>query len=141
MSNQEFKVIYPWFFEENEATPVIDDKIRATALLIRETDPYGNLHVIVDDLNVEDDHIAMCRDHNKLSAQEEELMQLFDGMSENDRLCAIGLAEGMLEDLTGRVPFNRWENPSKKAMFSLHDATGITEYEPAKINISFKLKG
>jgi hypothetical protein len=47
---------------EEHGRPALDSPaIRAAAEAIGEVNPYGNLHIIVDDWNLEDEHLDFCR--------------------------------------------------------------------------------
>jgi hypothetical protein len=34
--------------------------VRAAARAVAEVDPYGNLHIVVDDWNIEDENLDSC---------------------------------------------------------------------------------
>lgn len=67
----------------------------------------GNLHIVLDDMNVEDEHIQYCVDeaipenYHKLSPEvnaiEKELGELLLTMTEQERYSALAYAEGWWE--------------------------------------------
>lgn len=85
-------------------SPKIDsESVFRLAALTQNIDEFGHLHIIVDDMNVEDSHIDMCAksvDENSKEEsanerqQEREYLQLMRTMTVSERYSALGLADG-----------------------------------------------
>lgn len=82
-------------------TPVVNDRVIAAARLVEPVDPYGALHVIVDDFNIEDEHILSARDDGDLTSDDLALLDAFEKMTEDERASALALHDGFIDE-TGR---------------------------------------
>lgn len=87
---------------EEEGSPCVDSpEVRAAAKLVAEVYEFapsgGNLHIMLDDWNLEDDSVEFCRrwlrDHVE-GPGEETCLTAFEAMSEKERYSALALHSG-----------------------------------------------
>ena len=87
---------------EEYGKPQIDnEKVREAVEWVREVYEYhsagGGLHIILDDFNIEDEHIELCdkwiREHGA-GPGEEECLALFKTMTMDERASALALEDG-----------------------------------------------
>ena len=71
-------------------------EIEAVAKLIEAADPYGALHIVVDDWNLEDDHIQFCRAEDRATDDERALCDRLLAMTLKERASAMALADGFV---------------------------------------------
>lgn len=77
---------------EEEGKPfAVTDAVRAWAPKFREADPFGALHIVVEDWNLDDENIAYCR--RRADADETALLDALQSMSEGERWATAILAE------------------------------------------------
>ena len=70
----------------------------------------GNLHIVIDDWNLEDDHLAFCRSAvsrglcGDLLAAEMDCLNLLEPMSEQERAAVLAMHRGFTEDSVAPSP-------------------------------------
>jgi hypothetical protein len=82
-------------------------KVLAMADVIKRVDPYGNLHIVVDDWNIDDDNIRWCAEEhaagrnngNPWSPDEVECIGMMEAASLDERASAMAHADGYDEKL------------------------------------------
>jgi hypothetical protein len=98
-------------FEEYGSPAIFTDATREAARLIRETDGHsGYLHIVLDDWNLEDDHLEFCageiakaragfgdgRSSPDELAREWEIYETMRSMSLDERATAMAIADDYL---------------------------------------------
>lgn len=91
-------------------SPTVDTpKTRQLSWVLGRMDPFGSLHIIVDDWNLEDDNIEFCRgfaDKNErgysaeVIADENHCLDLLESCTLEERASAMAMADGFM----GQVP-------------------------------------
>lgn len=77
-----------------EGSPAIrNDRTALAAQLIKQCNEFGPLHIIVSDMNVDDDHIEFCAEQPGKSKAETVLLDLFRLMDIDERISAFAIAE------------------------------------------------
>lgn len=96
-------------WEEYNKPSIINERTKKAALLIKQVYDHslsgGNLHIIVDDFNIEDHHIAFCAlyilkngEENAIKLQAEvECLDAFLEMSVEERASALAIYEEWIE--------------------------------------------
>lgn len=80
-----------------ENDPVFNYAVILASLLVEKVDPYGELHCIVDDYNVDDDNLAYARARwHMLSPEDREALEALEALSEAERETAVVLGSGCL---------------------------------------------
>lgn len=69
----------------------LTDAVTASALLFREADPYGPLHIVIDDWNLDDGSLLFCRSEEP-SIEEVALLDALAAMTEAERWMTAILA-------------------------------------------------
>lgn len=82
---------------------IVNEQVLALAKAVPDIDPYGHLHIIVDDMNVENSHIEFCareveqntRDESENERRaERQFLQLMGQLTIPERYSALGIADG-----------------------------------------------
>lgn len=77
-------------WERYESPSIVNSQVQECAALIDQLDGSG-LHVVIDDMNLEDEHIQDCTD---LTEIERRCAELLLSMTLEERLSAIAFHEG-----------------------------------------------
>lgn len=112
-------------YEEYGEPVIVTEATKRAAVLIKQLyDEFapcgGNLHIVTDDWNIEDDNLAFCRrlvsnggrlddgtvvdDDPKQLKLEAEILDLLEPMSEDDRASALAIWEGYVPSVTVSEP-------------------------------------
>ena len=75
-------------------SPEVRAAAEAVSAVYDESCVGGNLHIVIDDWNIEDDHIDWCENDAEMTAAEQECARLFRQLSEAERRSALALHEG-----------------------------------------------
>lgn len=76
-------------------SPKIDTPaVRAIAPRLRAADPFGGLHIVVEDWNLDASNVRFCRDYPDSTAEERQLATDLLAMPLRHRAAAMALAEG-----------------------------------------------
>lgn len=99
-------------YEEYGRPTIITDKTMAAASLVRRVYEFscvgGNLHIVLDDWNLQDENLQFCMDEIKKGgyegrdspeelAAETECCEAFIALNMDERASALALHEGYLE--------------------------------------------
>lgn len=96
------------FHQTFESEPVFNAAVVQASHLVEKVDPCGELHVIVDDYNVEDDHMASARGRwDALSQEERAAIEALEPLSVPERETAVVLGSGCLWMFE---PVEGWQN-------------------------------
>tara|TARA_R110002049_G_scaffold96704_4_gene236371 strand:- start:1918 stop:2346 length:429 start_codon:yes stop_codon:yes gene_type:complete len=80
-----------------ECDPVFNVAVILASHIIEKVDPFGELHCIVDDYNVEDEHLSSARDRWHLMKPEERMaLEALESLSLVERETAVVLGSGCL---------------------------------------------
>jgi hypothetical protein len=88
---------YGCWAEEGRPTKMTPAVIEIAPLL-READEFGAMHIAVSDWNLDDDNIEFCRDYETATPDEKSLCAKLLAMSYPERLSAMALAEGFIDE-------------------------------------------
>jgi len=78
---------------ESEGSPVPGADARAIASRLNEVDPFGGCHIVVEDWNMEDEHIQYCIDNSSTTDTEREIMRDLLKLPLDQRYAAIAYAQ------------------------------------------------
>ena len=70
-------------------------EVGEAALLRQRLDDFGALHAIIEDCNVDDEHIQSALQDEKILPVERDFALRFLGMSYDDRVSALALANNL----------------------------------------------
>lgn len=85
-------------WEDDYAKPEIETPtIRALVPLIQKANPYGALHIVIDDWNLDDDDLAYCETCTNLTDLDREIINLMRSISVEERASAMAFADGFAE--------------------------------------------
>lgn len=89
--------------------PTIDNpKVRAWAFAAGLVDPFGAAHIVVEDFNVEDEHLHLCAQDERVTPLEAAWLAAGLGLSIPERASALGLFGGYWEPVPGAQPLPEW---------------------------------
>lgn len=71
----------------------ITDAVKKWAPVFREIDPYGAMHIVVDDWNLDDDNLKFCRNYVGVTQQEIELIDAMLAMTIEERWATAILSD------------------------------------------------
>jgi len=95
-------------FEKYKDTVEITQRAKDAAEIIpviyADCPAGGDLHIVIDDWNIEDRHVDFCMKeletseyHQDIVDAERKFLELFKAMSENERAGCLALADGFIE--------------------------------------------
>lgn len=76
--------------------PVINDRVLAAVPLIRNGDPFGPLHIVIEDWNLDDENLAYCR-AECAGDPDEPLLDALTALTLSERATAMAIADGYLQ--------------------------------------------
>lgn len=85
------------FRQTFESDPVFNVAVILASHFVEKVDPYGELHCIVDDYNVEDEHLASARERwHHMKPEERKALEALEPLSLAERETAVVLGSGCL---------------------------------------------
>lgn len=90
-------------WEGHDNVAIDTPAVRLAANMIDAVDPYGHLHIVVDDWNLEDGDLRFCereieKNERRVSAREiaieREVLAALRALTEDERASALALHEG-----------------------------------------------
>lgn len=83
-------------WEEEGSPSIVNERVVATAELLKRCHSYGACHIVVEDWNLEDEHIEHCLSEPQIDADEIAAMNALQALSLEERYSAMAICEGLL---------------------------------------------
>jgi hypothetical protein len=83
-------------YEDYELPRIVTPEVVAMSERIKSANPFGGLHIVVEDWNLEDLDIEFCRDSDDATNEERQLASDLLAMTLEQRASAMALADGYL---------------------------------------------
>lgn len=84
-------------YEEYGKPEIITDKTKLAASLIGLVVGSANLHIVIDDWNLDDDSVIWCIENSDLDEEEQMCLDNLFALTEDERASAMAIAHGWLK--------------------------------------------
>ncbi len=80
-------------WEQEDKPFKVTEAVKKWAPVFAETNPYGAMHIVVDDWNLEDGNLEFCRNYEGVTPREIDLIDAMQAMTWEERWATAILAE------------------------------------------------